>query len=412
MNIYAGASFAAAGMGLVTGALAWGRKAADSGASASLGFERRWRKHSLSLRTQYADSGFRQLGVDGEFRIKRLNSVFYGYQIEGIGTISLATMQLERFNETPIHTNSIAFTTRRSDWGSVMITLSQTRAVTDEHSINLLWSLPVGPGVSADAFHTHPSDGDARTTLQWQKNLPSDEGYGYRLQAGVNAPQQASLLMQGRYGLARLEAATFDGDTSARLGLGGSIAFVDGEWFAGRRIGGSFGVVRLPGEPNVRVYVDNLPVGRTDEHGTAFLPRLNAYTRNNVRVEPLDLPLDVEVGSLLAEPVPAWRSGSRIEFPIRRIAAATLNLFQENGAVVPVGALVSLGGSASEDMDDADDAFIVGHDGLVYLTGLSPSNELSVSWVGGKCSVSVPFEAKKGSVPYLGEFFCRARGGE
>ena len=405
LGLFGGGSFAVPGIGMFTGALAWGRRESDSGASGAVGFDRRWRRHSLSVRSQHAATGFRQLGIDSEYRLKRLDSAFYGYQVEGIGTISAAYTRIERFEDLPVQVDSLALSTRRSEWGSFMISLTRTHGATTEHALNVLWTLPLGPGVSASAFHTHPSDGEARTALQWQKNLPTDEGYGYRLQAGVNAPQQASLLMQGRYGLARLEAASYEGSDSARLGLGGSLAFVDGEWFAGRRIGGSFGVVRLPGQSNVRVHVDNLAVGRTDGNGTAFLPRLNAYTRNNVRVEPLDLPLDVEVGSLKAEPVPAWRSGTRVEFPIRRVAAATLNLFQQSGVPVPAGAVVRIvDGKDSSDNDD--DAFIVGHDGLLYLKGLSSSNELSVSWAGGRCSVRVPFEAKKGSVPYLGEFTC------
>ncbi len=412
LGLYGGASFAVPGIGMFTGALAWGSRDPDSGASAALGFDRRWKRHSLSLRTQSAASGFRQLGVDSEFRLKRLDSAFYGYQIEGIGAISAAYTRMERFDDSPVQVESLSFSTRRSDWGSFMISLTRTRAATSDHALNLLWSLPVGPGSSASAFHTQPSEGEARTALQWQKNLPTDEGYGYRLQAGVNAPQQASLLMQGRYGLARLEAASYGGDASARLGLGGALAFVDDEWFAGRRIGGSFGVVRLPGEPNVRVYVDNLPVGRTDVNGTAFLPRLNAYTRNNVRVEPLDLPLDVEVGALKVEPVPAWRSGTRVEFPIRRIAAATLNLFRENGAPVPAGAAVTIVGGEGSNADSEDDVFVVGHDGLLYLKGLSSSNELSVRWAGGACRVRIPYATQKGSVPYLGEFVCGTGAGQ
>ncbi len=408
LSTYGGASLAVPGIGLFTGALAWGRNADDGGSSVALSFDKRWRRQSLSLRTQSADTGFRQLGIDSEYRLKRLDSAFYAYQLDTIGTISAAMTRIERFDDSPVRVDSVSFSTRRSAWGSFMIALNRTHAATTEHSVNLLWTLPVGSGQSASAFHTQSSDGDARTTLQWQKNLPTDEGIGYRLQAGVNAPQQASLLVLGRYGLARVEAAAFEGDTSARVGLGGSVAFVDGEWFAGRRIGGSFGVIRLSGEPNVRVYVDNLPVGRTDKNGTAFLPRLNAHTRNNVRIEPLDLPLDVEVDALQAEPVPAWRSGTRVEFPIRKIAAATLNLFLESGAPVPAGASVRIAGSEASEVVQDQDVFVVGHEGLLYLKGLSSLNELSVSWSGGRCRVRVPFQASPGSVPYLGEFICSA----
>jgi outer membrane usher protein len=406
LGMYGGASLAIPGVGMFSGALAWGRKGDDAGTSAALSFDRRWHRQSLSLRTQSAGTGFRQLGIDSEYRLKRLDSAFYAYQLDTIGTVSAATTRIERFDDSPIRIDSLSFSTRRSAWGNVMISVNRTHAATTEHSVNLLWTLPVGPGQSASAFHTQPSDGDARTTLQWQKNLPTDAGTGYRLQTGVNAPQQASLLMLGRYGLARLEAAAIDGEASARLGLGGSLAFVDGEWFAGRRIGGSFGVIRLSGEPNVRVYVDNLPVGRTDKNGTAFLPRLNAYTRNNVRIEPLDLPLDVEIDALQAEPVPAWRSGTRIEFPIRKISAATLNLFLESGMPVPAGASVRISDSEARESTRDQDVFVVGHEGLLYLKGLSSLNTLSVNWSKGQCRVRVPFEAQPGSVPYLGEFVC------
>jgi outer membrane usher protein len=410
-GLYGGTSIAAPGLGMFNAALAWGRRESDSGASVSLGFDRRWRRHNLSVRTQSATTGFRQLGVDSEFRIKRLDSAFYGYQIEGIGSISFAYTRLQRFDGSPeSQAGSIAFSTAKGAWGSAVISLNRTQSATTAHAINLLWILPVGAGVSASAFHTQASEGESRTMLQWQKNLQADEAYGYRLQAGVNAPQQASVLMLGRYGLTRMEAASYGGATSARIGMSGSLAFVDDEWFAGQRTGGSFGVVRLPGEPNVRVYVDNLQVARTNENGTAFLPRLNAYTRNNVRVEPLDLPLDVEVGSLLSEPVPAWRSGTRVEFPIRKIAAATLNLYQQNGNPVPASASVRIVRANSNDTDE--ETFVVGYDGLLYLKGLEAFNDVSVSWSGGQCSVSVPFVAEKGSVPYLGEFVCSAGAGK
>lgn len=397
-----GFTFAYPSLGVLTGALAWSRDELDSGTALSIGIERRAKKHSVTLRTQSSEAGFRQLGVDTLNRLRRIDSLFYGYQLANIGTLGLAWTRIGRIGSDSVDVATVSFTSRRTDWGSLVLSLNETRAATSSRSINLLWVIPVGAGNSASAFHTRSSEDEARTTLQWQKSLPSDEGYGYRLQAGVNAPQQASLLAQNRYGLARLEAAESNGDTSARVGFSGALAFVDDEWFASRRIGGSFGVARL-GIPNVRVYVDNLAAGRTDERGVAFLPRLNAYARNNVSIEPMDLPLDTQIDSLGAEPVPAWRSGVLVEFQVRSVAAATLNLLLDVGRPVPAGTTASFEGR------ETDDPFVVGLDGLLYLTGLRPDNQLIVKWGDDQCLVRLPYEARKGTIPYLGEFMCQPR---
>jgi outer membrane usher protein len=50
--------------------------------------------------------------------------------------------------------------------------------------------------------------------------------------------------------------------------------------------------------------------------------------------------------------------------------------------------------------------FMVGYQGLVYLNGLKPENQLRVQWPGGTCMASVPYEAAKGQIPYLGQFTC------
>lgn len=397
-SVSGGFAFAYPGLGVLSAALAWSRDDIDSGAALSVGIERRTRRHSLTLRTQASDEGFRQLGVDAMNRMRRIDSFFYSYLLEGIGAAGIAWTRIERFGGDPVNVSSLSLSSRRTGWGSFVVSLSETRAAVRDHSINLLWIIPVGPGESASAFHTQPNQGEARTTMQWQKNLPADDGFGYRLQAGVNAPQQASLLAQNRYGLARLEAAEFGGETSGRIGLSGALAFVDDAWFASRRIGGSFGIVRLPELPNVRIYVDNLPAGRTDERGVAFLPRLNAYARNHVSVEPLDLPLDTQIESLVAEPVPAWRSGVRVDFPVRKVAAATLNLMLPGGRPVPAGATASL--------EDGEGDFVVGYDGLLYLTGLQADNRLLVRWSGGQCRLRLRYEARTGDVPYLGHVMC------
>ncbi|MBU6291686.1 MAG: hypothetical protein KGN40_06935, partial [Burkholderiales bacterium] len=119
--------------------------------------------------------------------------------------------------------------------------------------------------------------------------------------------------------------------------------------------------------------------------------------------EPLDLPLDTEIGQLKLQPVPAWRSGVLIDIPVRRVAAATLNLMLDDGRPVPAGASVDL----LNDQNTAADSFGVGHEGLVYLSGLRAENTLRAYWPDGECIAKIPFQPELGSVPYLGQYPCQ-----
>jgi outer membrane usher protein len=288
-------------------------------------------------------------------------------------------------------------------WGSLIFSLSRLRADTDTTSFNVFWSYSLGGGTSISAQHADTTSGPSREVVQIQKSLPPGEGWGYRLQVAQRAAQQAALYAQNDYGRVRIEAAELNGQTRERFGLSGAIATLDGQWFLSRRIDSSFGVARMPGFAKVRIYVDNQLAARTNADGYALLPRLYPYMRNNISLEPLDLPLDTEIGQLKVKPVPAWRSGVLIDIPIRKVSAATLNLMQDDGTPVPAGASIELRGADNTWIEN----FGVGHEGLVYLSGLRAENQLRAHWPGGLCTARIPFQPEPGNIPYLGQYRCQ-----
>jgi outer membrane usher protein len=254
--------------------------------------------------------------------------------------------------------------------------------------------------VNASVVHSRGSNQQEQTVFQANKSLPPGEGVGYRLQAAVNASQQAAVYGQNRYGLGRLEVAELNGQTSARASVTGAVARLDGQWFLTPRISSSYGLVRMPGLNNVRVYVDNQLATRTNSDGYAFLPRLHPYVRNHVSVDQLDLPIDATIDSLTVRPVPAWRSGVLIDFPVKQQVTATLNLVLADGNPVPAGALIR--------MNQADTIFAVGREGLTFMSGLEKENQLTVSWGSRRCQALLPFSGSEDKViPHLGEFICR-----
>ena len=395
-----GITSAFAGIGTATMALAYSHSSAGDGLQSLLGFERRSGRHSFALRTQFGSENFRQVGVDTAQIIRRLDTAFWGYRLEGLGSVSLSYLSQQANNNRSAEIYSASFSTLRYTWGTFVVSAMQSRAETSQSSVYFLWVLPLEREVSASVMHLRGPNQQDQTIFQANKSLPPGEGVGYRVQAAVNASQQAAVYGQNRYGLGRLEVAELNGQTSARASVTGAIARLEDQWFLTQRINSSYGLLKMPGLNNVRVYVDNQLASRTNGDGYAFLPRLHPYVRNHVSVDQLDLPIDATIDALTVRPVPAWRSGVVIDFPVRQQAAATLNLVQADGNAVPAGALIR--------MNQADNIFAVGREGLTFLSGLEKENQLTVSWRSRRCKVLLPFSAPKETViPHLGEFICR-----
>ncbi len=384
-------------LGIVNAASGFSRSEQGNGMQLALGFERRTPDYNFTWRSQRASDDYQPLGFDAGQTLRRLDSVFYGHRIGALGRLGLSFTRQQRQDADPVSISTVSFSTRQTDWGSLILSLAQTRTATTEHSLSLFWVKSLGRDTSISASHLQRSNGPAQDAIHLQQNMAPGEGWGYRLQAAREAPLQASVFGQNSLGSARLDVAELDGETSVRAGIGGGIAWLDGQWFMSRRVETSFGLVSVQGFPNVRVYVDNQLAGRTNAQGFALLPRLHPYIRNNVSVEPLDLPLDAQIDAVKMQPVPAWRSGVRVDFPIRRIPSATLDLVQEDGSPVPLGASVMLG---------SGDSFVVGHEGLLYLTGVGSDDVLNASWPGGNCMAAITVRPEPGSVPHLGRVNC------
>lgn len=405
-GLNASASLLIPSFGIATAAIGGSSSEAGNGSQIAAGFERKTAHYTFGLRSQIADSQFRAMGVDPDRSLLRQESISASYRIKQAGNLNLAYAKQQLGTALPVEVFSASFSTLRKSWGNLIFTASIGKSTsriagegsTENQSFSVFWILPLQREMTASLLHINANAAPDQTLFQAQSNLPAGEGTAFRVQAGINAPQQAALLAQNTYGQARLEAAEFQGKSSARLNLSGALASFNNHWFASRRITDSFGLVKLPGMDNVRVYVDNQLAGRTNQAGEVFIPRLHPYMPNHVSLDQLDLALDTEIDTLVMRPKPAWRSGVLIEFPVRRIASATLKLVQEDGLAVPIGAMATF--------NSQPDIFSVGRGGMLYLTGLKSHNDVHVEWTGGQCLAHVSYLPEPGSIPFLGEFKC------
>lgn len=247
--------------------------------------------------------------------------------------------------------------------------------------INLV--VPLGQRRTLAAGTLRQPDHTRQHSLQWSQAAPTGPGWGWRASLDDGAARRVltEVVLNTTLGQLTADASVGRGERALRLGANGSIGRMHGLAFAARRIDeGAFAVVRVGKLAGVDVSLSNQLAARTNRNGLALVTGLLPYQLNTLSLDPDALPLDAQIGAVVATTVPYARSGAFVDFPVMRNTSALLELLRPDGSPVPAGARVSLGPGLSE--------FTVLRRGEVYLTGIGDAHHLQVRWQDGACSVN------------------------
>ena len=142
-----------------------------------------------------------------------------------------------------------------------------------------------------------------------------------------------------------------------------------GDVFFSNWIDDGFGVVST-GAPGVGVLYENQPVGVTDSKGMLLVPTLRSYEKNNIAIDPTDLPVDAEVEGTSQIVAPANHGGVLVNFKVHDDTNSALVIFATaDGGFVPAGSPGKIEGG---------DDFVVGYDGEAFIKNLRGSNVATV----------------------------------
>ena len=390
--------------GVLNASIAAGHNRAGRGTRLSAGFDRQSRGLSFTLHGAWTSPDFRLAGQTFTAPIvARELLAAADYSFGRAGTVGLTYIS-RSYREQPSTTiGSIGYSLSLEGWGFVTVSASRVSAIERTTTLNALWTVPFGAMTSAALSVARVRGGDPgvnhdERSLSVQRNLPVGDGYGYRLRVSDEGTRQAQLNYQNRIGTYSVEVAQAQGQTGERISASGGLGIISGNVFLSRAINDSFGLVRLPGYADVRVYAENREIGRTDTGGELIVPRLLPYQKNTVRIDQGDLPLDAEFEVLGQDAVPYARSGVVIDFAVKPSRGALVTIVQDDGAAVPPGAQVRLAGQ--------DTASPVALDGAAYLTGLSARNQATVTWLDHRCTFEFDFLPTSDPQPRLGPFTC------
>lgn len=413
-NLEVGRQTRGAGLGLITAlpAQILGQFAVAGSHSSAVGPGYLWQasfthneaRHGFTLDLQGASPSYRQIGQDATSpSYRRQLAASYSYQADKLGSLGLGYAMVDSPGRGRIATYTGNYSYQL---GHVVMTLSLARvrdpsATGSGTSIGLNVFVPFDNNISSSGNFNHHA-GVTEGFVSVAKGLGSDTGVGWRALAGHRQQEQfaeGGLYLQMSHALTTLDVSQSPSHQTARLGAQGGLVWADGRLYASRRVSDSFGIVEVPGYPNVGINVYGSVVARTDANGRALVPRLLPYQENDIRLDPTELPISAELDSIEQRVVPAARSAVKIVFPVRTGRAALVKIVLDDGEPAPSAAELELVGDKEE--------FFVARRGEAFLTGLQDHNEIKLRWLGASCSFRVDMPpGKPDEVVRLGPLLC------
>ncbi len=374
-----------------------------AGSKLLFGVDQQSLRSGFSARVVLADSDFRELGFGPtELPYQREQSINYRYSFGDQASISLGAARLESYKSVVSNVLSASYSLRVGARGALVFSGTQVSGNNTGYMVGVSLVLPLESNKTVTASATR-SESTHDGYIAVTSPLSSEVGIGWRALAGGRADNsltEGGIYYQGGKAYLGADLSVAGSAQTLRLNAQGALVAMAGAVFAARRLDESFALVEVAGYPDVGVGFQGEALTRTDSKGQALLPRLAAYQRNNIRLDPNDLPFSAELDSIEQVAVPAWRSGVKVTFPVRSGRGALIRLLFDDGVAAPAGARIELVGD--------NKAFFVARRGEAYVTGLQSENTLQLKWKDQSCSFNVTLPPNQADdIPRLGPLLCK-----
>ncbi|WP_338512142.1 fimbria/pilus outer membrane usher protein [Pseudomonas trivialis] len=391
--------------GVLNTAISESRFDGRSGQQLSLGYQYNSTRYSLSYqrverRDEYADLTL----VDTPYASlsKRSEQVTLSLNLQRFGSLGVGYFDVQAADDS--RTRLLNLSWSKPLWRNTSFYLSANREIGDSNwAMQAQLVIPFDLNGSLAVSTERSKDGASRQRLNYSSAVPSEGGVGYNLgyaqgdgptyrQADLTWRLQSVQLQAGVYGSSDAETRWADAS--------GSLVWMGGNVFAANRINDAFVVVSTQGFAGIPVRYENQLVGQTDRHGHLLVPWSSAYYRAKYEIDPLNLPPNIQSQNVEQRVSVRQGSGYLLEFPLRRVLAASITLVDRQHQELPLGSLVV--------HEQSNTQAVVGWDGLVYLENLSAHNTLQVTLGEGQsCQATFDMDEQQQDVPLIGPLVCQ-----
>lgn len=333
--------------GVASAEVSWGASPEGRGGAVALAHSYSSPGFASSLAWRAESRDYPRAGIDTSQNRRHDFTATLSMPIRGNSSIGLIYQDAQPWDAERSRSTSLTYRHRVSNAVYAAATLRRADGVfgANEALVSLSYYPAGGGGRPSYSAQLQNSGGVDTQTLQVLGGDPDSEGLVYRATAqhagGAGASHETIdpyLQYNFKRGIARGEYfrdSAADGG-SYQLGFAGAVARVGDTWGLSRPIYDSYGMVKVEGARDVRVYANNIEVGRTDAGGELFIPRLASYFDNPIAIEDKDLPVDVIVPQTRYIVSPPLRSGVLVDFKARRVRAIAGRLVtRRDGERVP-----------------------------------------------------------------------------
>ncbi len=347
---------------------------------------------TYSLRALKSSTHFQSLGQTTS--IDKQISLAGNVRVGPTGNLGVAISATDAPDKTRQWAASLTHSQKIGEQSSLVTTLTKiqggqdtktpnTSASSSGYAIGFSLNIPLDGGKNFSSSATAKS-GASSGYVSATESMRGEVGSSWRVLAGSRETEryaEAGYSMQNNYGLLTADLQASAQQSVLRLGAQGSLIAAGGHVFARPKSVQSYALAEVKGYADVGVTVNGRPLGTTDASGVSLVAGLAAYQSNSVRLNAQDLPISAELDSIEVSVNPPWRSIVKANFPVRSGRAALLRIVLEDGQPAPVAAVVQIKGDAQ--------TFYVARRGESYVTGLEPSNQLTMTWKEQSCTYDV-----------------------
>ncbi len=370
-----------------------------------LGFQHSGGQFSVFAETRYTSQDFAQLGTATLDRPKLRSFGGFGFSLGEYGNLRLSYAQQTYWSRSSAEVFGFSHSVTLGRFGYLNFNASHATGDSSSTEVFMNWTMPLGNRRTASfgvqRSKNAPSGGSLEAVASVQQSLPAGTGVGYYASMASDGDGQLDTSYQGEAGRVGVQYARRDGHDGWRGSATGGLALTSAGIMPARTLDESFAVVELADYEGLTVYLDNQPVGRTDQKGRVLLDSMRAYQSNKISIDPKQIPIDASLATSVMTVTPAYRSGPVVRFPVVRASAATLRLLQRDGTPVPAGASVTT----------REERATVASNGLVYLTAAQGRQQAIAEWPAHRCLFNVERPEDAGPQPDLGNITCVARAG-
>ena len=373
----------------------------DNGWQYALAYQWNNGRFNLALDTQRTHGDYRDIAsLYGQRPARISERALAGVNGERFGSLGLSYLRLAYPDEDAARYAS-AYWSRsfRNRWYA---SLSFNQNLEDSADRNAFLGLAYSFDSRTSVNASLQRNGDRNSaSLDVSRPVPGDGGFGWRAQLRSDdgtGGGMAEAGWLGGHGRINAGLASFSGNEYGYASANGGLVLMGGKVFASRNISDAFAVVSTDGVTGVPVKLENRVVGSTDANGMLLVTPLNAWQRNKLSIDPMDLPVNMHVTQVELLATPSDRAGSMVRFGMHPVKAAVVVLVDGAGQPLPLGSRARLAGSDAEAW--------VGYDGETYLDVLQPRNALQVETTAGNCHVEFDYPDGAQGIPRIGPLHC------